>query len=235
MLEALRAADPVQTGSLDTASQQIGQLFAAAAVPAEITAAILAAYGDMKDAPVAVRSSATAEDLPDASFAGQQDTYLNLRGAEAVLEAVKRCWASLWTARAIGYRLKNGIDQESIALAVVVQELVPADAAGVLFTANPLNGRRDQLVINAAWGLGEAVVSGTVTPDTMTVDRHSGRMIDRRIAEKRVMTVRTDAGHARAACPAGASKEGGPYRSSDGGAGPPGRAGRGPLWPADGH
>ena len=126
------------------------------------------------DLPVAVRSSATAEDLPELSFAGQQETYLNIHGAAMVLDAVKRCWASLWTARAIGYRARHGIAQEDVSLAVVVQELVPADAAGIMFTANPLTGARDQVMINAAWGLGEAIVGGLVTPDTVVVEKASG-------------------------------------------------------------
>jgi pyruvate,water dikinase len=194
ILAALKGADAAQLASLDTASQQIASLFAAAPIPTDIAAAISAAYADLKEAPVAVRSSATAEDLPEASFAGQQDTYLNICGSGPVLEAIKRCWASLWTARAIGYRLKNGIDQESVALAVIVQDLVPADAAGVMFTANPLDGQRDQVVISAAWGLGEAVVSGTVTPDMVTADKHTGRTLRRETAAKQVMTVRTETG-----------------------------------------
>ncbi len=115
-------------------------------------------------------------------------------GTDALLLAVKKCWASLWTARAIAYRMKNNIDQGSVALAVVVQELVFAEAAGILFTANPINGKRSELVINAAWGLGEAVVSGAVTPDTITVDKTTGKLIRREIASKQVMTVRTDQG-----------------------------------------
>jgi rifampicin phosphotransferase len=150
---------------------------------------------------VAVRSSATAEDLPDASFAGQQETYLNIQGAAALLEAVKKCWASLWTPRAIAYRIKNNIDQNSVALAVVVQELVFADAAGILFTANPINGKRQEVVINAAWGLGEAVVSGLVTPDTITVNKTKGRTIRYEIAEKQIMTVRTPHGTQEQAVP----------------------------------
>jgi pyruvate,water dikinase len=120
-----------------------------------------------------VRSSATAEDLPDLSFAGQQETYLNIQGVDAVLDAVKRCWASLWTARAIGYRLRMGIDQASISMGVVVQRMVAADVAGVLFTANPTTGARDELVVDASFGLGEAVVSGQVTPDHFVLDRTS--------------------------------------------------------------
>ena len=100
-----------------------------------------------------------------------------------MLEAVKNCWPSLWTARAIAYRMQNGIDQENVALAVVVQEMVSADAAGILFTANPVNGKRSEIVINAAWGLGEAVVSGAVTPDTLRVDKATGRILEREIAE----------------------------------------------------
>ena len=194
ILEALKGTSAAELASLDTASQQIGKLFATAPVPAEITGAILTAYADLKDAPVAIRSSATAEDMPGASFAGQQDTYLNIRGTQAVLEAVKKCWASLWTARAIAYRLKNHIDQDSVALAVVVQALVLADAAGVMFTANPFTGKRDEIVINAAWGLGEAIVSGAVTPDTITVEKASGNVIRMEIADKQVMTVRTETG-----------------------------------------
>lgn len=120
-----------------------------------------------------MRSSATAEDLPEMSFAGQQDTYLNISGQEQVLEAVKRCWASLFTPRAIGYRLRMDIDQRSVSMAVVVQRMVPSDVSGVLFTANPTTGDRTEIVINASYGLGEAVVSGTVTPDRLVVDKAS--------------------------------------------------------------
>ena len=200
--EALTAADPTQPSTLDATSVAIGTLFQQAELPADLRRAIVNAYERLCQAPpsgtqplaVAVRSSATAEDLPDASFAGQQETYLNIRGADSVVAAVRRCWASLWTARAIAYRLKNHIDQESVALAVVVQELVAAEAAGILFTANPVNGVRHELVINAAWGLGEAVVSGVVTPDTYVVDKRTLKLVRRTVAEKLVMTVRTDDG-----------------------------------------
>src|SRR5207248_5256913 len=129
------------------------------------------------------------EDLPAMSFAGQQECYLNMRGADAVLEAVKRCWSSLWTALAIGYRAHHGIATDEVSLAVVVQELVPADAAGVLFTAHPVTGARDRVLINAAWGLGEAIVGGLVTPDSFTVDKDSGAILAQEIADKEVMTV----------------------------------------------
>jgi len=195
ILGALRNADIAQPDSLETVSTTIGKLFTDSKIPSDVEAAIREAYDILDNRKsVAVRSSATAEDLPDASFAGQQETYLNIQGTESVWDAVKKCWASLWTARAIAYRLKNNIDQNAVALAVVVQELVFAEAAGIMFTANPLNGKRDELVINAAWGLGEAVVAGAVTPDTLTVDKQKGKVIRREIAEKQIMTVRTEQG-----------------------------------------
>ena len=143
---------------------------------------------------VAVRSSATAEDLPGLSFAGQQETYLNVQGVSAVLEAVKNCWASLWTARAIGYRMHNQIDHEAVSLAVVVQMQVSADAAGILFTANPLTSQRDQVMLSASWGLGEAIVGGQVTPDMLSVDKDTGRVLEHTIGDKQVMTVRVEGG-----------------------------------------
>lgn len=196
ILAALETADAGQPATLEATSLEIGALFAAAQTPPDVAGAVALAYAALtgRDPVVAVRSSATAEDLPEASFAGQQDTYLNVRGYGPVMEAVKRCWASLWTARAIGYRARQGIGVEGLSLAVVVQLLVPADAAGILFTANPLTGRRDQAVLSAAWGLGEAVVGGLVTPDTLTVDKASGAVLDRQTADKLVMTTRVDGG-----------------------------------------
>jgi pyruvate,water dikinase len=200
---ALEAADPERPASLETASRTIGALFAQGEIPPEVAGAVANAYGRLAgtDPVVAVRSSATAEDLPEASFAGQQETFLNIEGADEVLAAVKRCWASLWTARAIGYRARRGIGIEGLSLAVVVQRLVEAEAAGILFTANPVNGRRDEVVINAAWGLGEAVVGGEVTPDSYTVDKHAGAVLERQVAEKAVMTVRVNGGTQTAPVP----------------------------------
>jgi phosphoenolpyruvate synthase/pyruvate phosphate dikinase len=203
ILAALASVDVSQPTTLEAASRAIYDLFAYAPMPQEIARAIERGYADLCNSPfairnlpipVAVRSSATAEDLPDLSFAGQQETFLNIQGAVAVQDAVKRCWASLWTPRAIGYRAQHQIAHDAVVLAVVVQTLVLADAAGILFTANPVNGRRDQIVINAAWGLGEAIVGGLVTPDTLIVDKASGRVIERDIAEKTMMTVRVDGG-----------------------------------------
>ncbi|MBU29227.1 MAG: hypothetical protein CMD54_03820 [Gammaproteobacteria bacterium] len=138
-----------------------------------MSADIKAAYAnlDQLQIPVAVRSSANAEDLPDFSFAGQQETFLNVRGGAEVVEAVQKCWASLWTAQAISYRHQNGIDQGVVAMAVVVQIMIPSDVSGILFTANPATGERSEMIVNASFGLGEAVVGGQVTPDTFIIDR----------------------------------------------------------------
>ena len=193
ILAALEAVDLDAPATLKQAAQDIRQRFEQADMPVAIASAIARAYAELpgSNPAVAVRSSATAEDLPEASFAGQQETYLNVSGAGLVLDAAQQCWASLWTARAIAYRARQGIAPEGVALAVVVQILVPAEASGILFTANPVNGRRDQAVISAAWGLGEAVVGGTVTPDTLTVDKATGHVLTRETADKQVMTVRT--------------------------------------------
>jgi rifampicin phosphotransferase len=144
-------------------------------------------------AAVAVRSSATAEDLPDASFAGQQDTYLNVIGPDAVTDAVRRCWASLWTDRAVAYRNRNGIAHDRVALAVVIQRMVEAEVAGVLFTADPVTGHRGRTVIDASPGLGEAVVSGAVNPDRFVVDSATGDEVERRLGDKR-MAIRSSTG-----------------------------------------
>ncbi|GAB15063.1 phosphoenolpyruvate synthase family protein [Arthrobacter globiformis NBRC 12137] len=166
-------------------AEQTRSRLASAALPADIVEAILAAYAGLgEDTPVAVRSSATAEDLPEASFAGQLDSYLNVVGADALLDAVRRCWASLWTDRAVAYRADHGIAQRSVGIAVVVQEMVDAGVAGVMFTANPLTGRRQETVIDAARGLGEALVSGAVNPDHFTVDAATGEILQRSLGDK---------------------------------------------------
>ena len=182
--------DPV---ALDHASEQIRGLFAQGEMPAALAETIVAAYrrlaGSTPDMPVAVRSSATAEDLPGLSFAGQQDTYLNIVGDAALLDAVRRCWGSLWTARALGYRARNGIAPDDVALAVVVQELIPSEVSGVLFTANPLSGRRAEIVIDASYGLGEAIVSGQVEPDHYVIDPASWQITGRKLGAKALAIV----------------------------------------------
>ncbi|MBF6328129.1 PEP/pyruvate-binding domain-containing protein [Nocardia transvalensis] len=194
ILAAARQAEPDRPETWDSVAEAIADLIAAQPIPQDVAEAVEESYQQLGDVAVAVRSSATAEDLPDNSFAGQQESYLNIRGAEAVLQAVKRCWASLWTARAIGYRARHRIAADEIALAVVVQQLVPAEAAGIAFTADPVTGARDRVLINAAWGLGEAVVGGQVTPDTIVVAKDEGAIVRQDIADKRTMTVRTPDG-----------------------------------------
>lgn len=144
------------------------------------------ALRQLGDGPVAVRSSATGEDGSETSFAGQQETILGVRGLDAVLDAVERCWASLHTDRAKAYRAKQGVDEAGLAMAVVVQELVPADAAGVLFTRDPLDATDRRMLVEASWGLGEVVVSGRVMPDRFTLDRDTGAVLDRQLGAKDV-------------------------------------------------
>ena len=138
---------------------------------------------------VSVRSSATAEDLPDASFAGQQETYLSVCGEEQVLHYVKRCWASLWTPRSVAYRQKNGFKHEQTALCVVVQSMVQSDKSGVLFTVNPLTGNTGEMMVNASYGLGESIVSGRVTPDTFLISKTGPLVLERRLGSKETQTV----------------------------------------------
>jgi pyruvate,water dikinase len=147
--------------------------------------AIAAAYRQLGGGPVAVRSSATAEDSADASFAGQQETVLGVTGEPAVLDAVRRCWDSLQGERARAYRQKQGVDERGLAMAVVVQRLVPAEVAGVLFTRDPLDADGRRMLVEASWGLGESVVSGRVEPDRFHLDRASGEVLDRRAGSKR--------------------------------------------------
>ena len=157
-----------------------------APVPPDVDAAVRRAYAAMGGGvAVAVRSSATAEDLPFASFAGQQDSFLDVTGADAVVRAVRRCWASLWTDRAVAYRTANGISHREVGLAVVVQQMVDAGTAGVLFTANPVTGTRTETVIDATHGPGQAVVSGAVNPDHFVVDTATGRILQQPLAHAR--------------------------------------------------
>jgi pyruvate,water dikinase len=164
-------------GDRDELARRAREAVAAAPVPPDVETAIRDAYAAMGPGPVAVRSSATAEDLPFASFAGQQDSFMDVVGADAVVEAVRRCWASLWTDRAVAYRTTNGIRHREVSLAVVVQQMVHAGTAGVLFTANPVTGTRTETVIDSSPGPGQAVVSGAVNPDHYVVETASGRIL----------------------------------------------------------
>ena len=188
ILSALENLSVDEAGALDQASDLIRAVFSKGIIPVETETAIRDAYGNLNGAAVAVRSSATAEDLPDLSFAGQQDTFLNIIGEDELLEAVIRCWSSLWTGRAIGYRIRNRISHEDAALAVVVQVMVQSDVSGVLFTANPLNGLRSESVVDATFGLGEALVSGQVEPDHFVVESTSGKLTGKTLGAKKVST-----------------------------------------------
>ena len=178
--ESLKEIDGVD--SLQTASQKIREAFSKGTTSAIIREEIAKAYTGYDK--VAVRSSATAEDLPDISFAGQQDTYLNVEGEEALLRAVVGCWSSLWTSRAIGYRNRNKIPQDEVALAVVVQSMIQSESSGVMFTVNPLTNVRTEVVINAAFGLGDLLVSGKIEPDEYIVDKATLKIKNRKIGSK---------------------------------------------------
>ncbi len=185
--------------SLEGASRQIRAYIEGLSMPGEIEDAILVAYGDLckqrgrKEVAVAVRSSATAEDLPGASFAGQQDTFLNVTG-QNLLQKVQQCWSSLFTPRAIFYRREKGFAQDEVLISVAVQEMIDSKASGVMFTLEPVQGDRNVIVINAAWGLGEAVVSGQITPDEYVVEKGTYRILDRKVFKKQKQIVYDQAG-----------------------------------------
>ena len=188
--------DPNDPKQYEPASKKIRELIEATSMPKDIEKAIKSAYEElgkklkMKDVFVAVRSSATAEDLPDASFAGQQETFLNVRGVDNVLASTVKCWSSLFTPRAIFYRNEKGFAHEKVFISVGVQKMVNSRAAGVIFTLNPVTGDTSQIVIEGNYGLGEAVVSGAVNPDDFVVDKESLKIIERRLARKTVQYIR---------------------------------------------
>ncbi|KYH42185.1 MAG: phosphoenolpyruvate synthase [Candidatus Bathyarchaeota archaeon B26-2] len=188
--------DPNDPKQYEAASKEVRKLIESTPMPKEIDEAIRKAYAELSkktrvvDVFVAVRSSATAEDLPDASFAGQQETYLNVKGDDELIEKTVKCWSSLFTPRAIFYRTQKGFKHEDVLISVGVQKMVNAKAAGVAFTINPVTGDPSQIVIEGNWGLGESVVSGAVTPDDYIVDKETLKVIDKRIAKKTVEYVR---------------------------------------------
>ena len=194
----IRNIDFENTDDLSDKCGEIRKLIMEAPFPKEIEKEVKEAYVQLaqktglENVQVAVRSSATAEDLPDASFAGQQDTYLHIRGAEEVLKHVQRCWASLWTARATYYREKQDFNHFEVALSAVVQKMVRSEKSGVLFTANPVSNDLNQIMINASWGLGEAVVSGVVTPDEFILEKDHLDVVEKTISEKNTMIVEKD-------------------------------------------
>jgi pyruvate, water dikinase len=192
ILDILDALDVNNNKELQESARKIIKIITETEIPAEISNLIIEAYNALchrigkEDAFVAVRSSATAEDLPEASFAGQQDTYLNVKGPEDMIKYVRKCWASLFGARAIFYREENNFDHSKVYIAVVVQEMVDAEKAGVMFTVHPSTGE-EKILIEGAWGLGEGVVSGTVTPDTYWIDKATGEILEKQVSEKKTM------------------------------------------------
>ncbi len=177
---------------IEKVSEEIRKMVINTPISAELENDILSYYGMLggEIQPVAVRSSSTAEDLDDASFAGQQETFLYVMGKDDLIEKIKECWASLYNGRAVFYRKQRGFCEKDVSIAVVVQKMVNAEKAGVMFTVNPITKDRDQALIEAAWGLGEAVVSGTVTPDNYIVDKKTSKVIEEYVSEKEMMFVR---------------------------------------------
>ena len=196
----MEAVDVEDVDELTNASKEIQTKIKEKEFDPELKEEILSAYREfsenigVKDPEVAVRSSATAEDLPDASFAGQQDTYLHISGEEELLNHIRDCFASLWTSRAIYYREKQNYDHFDVALSVVIQKMVNSEKSGVMFTANPINNSSDEMMINASYGLGEAVVSGIVTPDEYIIDKKTKKVIEKNIAEKEYMVIKNENG-----------------------------------------
>lgn len=185
----------VERESAEVAAEVLAERFESVLIPPRIAAPILAAREAITaGSPVAVRSSATTEDLPDASFAGQHESFLNVTSDDALLGAVRACWASLWTARAIAYRNEMALDHGNAAMAVVVQVMLEATVSGVIFTANPTTGRRAEMVIEGSYGLGEAIVGGDVTPDVWLVDRERSAITNATPGSKTDMVVATDGG-----------------------------------------
>uniref|UniRef100_A0A7C3YFD9 Phosphoenolpyruvate synthase n=1 Tax=Geoglobus ahangari TaxID=113653 RepID=A0A7C3YFD9_9EURY len=198
IIDMLRGLDVENTQKLQETSKMIRELIESTEIPEHIKKEIREAYRKMceeegEEVFVAVRSSATAEDLPEASFAGQQETYLNVKGEDAVIEKVKKCWSSLYTPRAIYYRVQKGFRHEDVSLAVVIQKMVNSEKSGVMFTSHPVTGEK-LCVIEAVFGLGEAIVSGKISPDTYIYDRINKKLVEVKVSEKNIMITRNEKG-----------------------------------------
>lgn len=192
LLKTLDVNDPAQ---LDIASKQIRKMMLTGKIPEEISQKTISAYkklsGFMKSVPVAVRSSATAEDMPGTSFAGQQVTLLDIKGDANLMNAVRECWASLFTSRSIYYRVLNKIPHESVKLSVVVQKMVNSEVSGVMFSIDPVSNDKDRIIIEAVWGLGEMIVQGSVVPDTYVVQKGTFAILSKEISDQSVQLVRS--------------------------------------------
>ncbi|OPY31397.1 MAG: putative phosphoenolpyruvate synthase [Methanomassiliicoccales archaeon PtaU1.Bin124] len=195
--EIMDKVDPKSESSLNSASNAIRKIFDDAPIPADLVSETKAEYKKMwrgkRPGLVAVRSSATAEDLPTASFAGQQDTYLNVNSEEELIDKTKKCWSSLFTPRAISYRVTKGFEHSKVKLAVVVQRMVHSDVSGIMFTVDP-NSEMPHVIIEAGYGLGEAIVGGKVTPDTYVVDKFHNKIISKNISKQTWKLVRGEVG-----------------------------------------
>jgi pyruvate,water dikinase len=180
--------DPNDLPGVTNACNEVRERIELAPLPTELRAAIFEAYGELNegssDTPVAVRSSATSEDSADASFAGLQDTYLWVRGAEGVAHSLRSCWASLYSVESVSYRLRLKLPEQHVAMGVVVQRMVNSDCSGVMFTRSPTTGDRSVIAIEGSWGLGSCIVSGEVTPDKYVVSKVTGEITHRTVSEK---------------------------------------------------
>ncbi len=194
IIETIDAIDVEETAQLEEKSAQIRALIERTPMPAEIKTEIISNYwklsGEKKEGElVAIRSSATAEDLPEASFAGQQETYLNIQGSEEVIKAVQKCWASLFTARAVYYRKKQGFFTDKVGLCAVVQKMIQSDVSGIMFTADP-TGDATKIIIEAGFGLGETVVSGSITPDNYVINKKQMTLENKKINKQEWMLIK---------------------------------------------
>ncbi len=192
ILKTLDVNDPAQ---LDIASKQIRKMMTTGKIPEEISRETISAYkklsGFMKSIPVAVRSSATAEDMPGTSFAGQQVTLLDVKGEANLMNAVRECWASLFTSRSIYYRVLNKIPHETVKLSVVVQKMVKSEVSGVMFSIDPVSNDKDRIIVEAVWGLGEMIVQGSVVPDTYVVQKGTFAILSKEISDQSIQLVRS--------------------------------------------
>jgi len=188
-------------GSVEEASKKIQDMMHDCRFPESMGKEILAEYSKLKEPLVAVRSSATAEDSSIASWAGELESYLNVSKGN-LLESVKKCWASLFTPRAIFYRYEKKLSDQKVSVAVVVQKMVQSEISGIAFTANPITEDRDQMVIEAGYGLGEAIVGGRITPDTYIIDKKKKKIIDKNISEQKMMIIRSPKGTKEVVVPA---------------------------------
>jgi len=192
--DILKATDVHDSDNLQAASRKIQKIIVDGRIPDDVAASVKTSYrrvsGRLSKAMVAVRSSATAEDLPGASFAGQQATFLNVRGESTLLHKVRECWASLFTARAIFYREENKIAHERVKISVIVQKMIQSSVSGVMFTIDPVSNEKDRIIIEAVWGLGEMIVQGSVVPDRYVVQKETFDILSKEISDQRVQLVK---------------------------------------------